>query len=1038
MTSPKKHLNDVKEPIAIAKQLFKGGARCYYGFNSFNEVEDFVSRNKKASLHEVTRCGVRGLQRLFLDIDAKYTDFPDITKEQINSAYNVLLQSVFEILYFNIVAPTGATSTQTALNDDAFFLDGSREDKFSMHVVYKNIYIDGEHYSCICKDIIDNFTRNLEFEQLPVSLVKIIDVGVYGRNHCVRIHTSRKFGTDHRLILKDDHTAAFNKETLVTYKPHLLNGAQYYKCSDGCTGLEQIKHQSNITDEGLLQIEQVLDGLKEFGITVAKMDKQYPRLNIDHSLPCYVCGGKHDSENLMCVIGPDVKLICRRQPVGSKKRFKTILTRNNPIDVCKPINDFADVITVADRVPNIINTVGVNWTDLAIKAVMGAGKTRQIAEFIATNPNITCVFPTYRRGLAAKLATNISLFLPAGSKPFESYEDISSGDIDITVHRKVTIQYESLHRLVLTNEKIDLIVIDEATSFAQHTLSRLNEDKNGLNQMMLRNLLENSVQNVFMDALLDEPTLDAYRQYVKGRRIHVWVVKPKTLWGANIKIHKDATRWRDNLLEDIRNGKRIYISTTNGESWIKQIRNIILTAKPTIRVLMIYSGLATNKQVIQNINEEFIKYDIVIASPCISSGVSFDVEGHFDKIYTYVDNSGPNAVDVIQSLRRVRNSIAKEVVVCDATYKYWLPTTFEDIKRSEQIKLRFNRNDFIHDGIELVMNGPNYEFANNCSPFLLFRLYCMRIHNLNSMDIFGTLTAHLIENGCTITEEVGKFEAGTASATYAKTEKKEFKDGKKKEKCKNYEDVAKATVLTADEYDDLCGKLKSGRSTYKRINNDANENLSIMRKFLNDGNENAQMRKYNLLKYYGLYNNKDRWKLFNSAENVEKYSNKRVMKFYKEMAYRDLPIEFVEKIDAEGTVNMNDDEKQTYRYLAGKHTIINKIREIFKDGFVEYPTILEYVKSLHKIKIPQFARFKEPTNKSVIAMVDKLIRPYGLKADSKRVGNGTQRRRVMFIKDISSELFEIKVLPYNSNNDVRNNTLQSGQTDKPVVIVYSC
>lgn len=71
-------------------------------------------------------------------------------------------------------------------------------------------------------------------------------------------------------------------------------------------------------------------------------------------------------------------------------------------------------------------------------------------------------------------------------------------------------------------------------------------------------------------------------------------------------------------------------------------------------------------------------------------------------------------------------------------------------------------------------------------------------------------------------------------------------------------------------------------------------------------------------------------------------------------------------------------------------------------------------------------------------MVNKIIRPYGLKTDNKQVGNGVKRRRVMFIKDISSELFEIKVLPYNSSNDVRNNTLQSGQFDKPVAIVYSC
>lgn len=199
-----------------------------------------------------------------------------------------------------------------------------------------------------------------------------------------------------------------------------------------------------------------------------------------------------------------------------------------------------------------------------------------------------------------------------------------------------------------------------------------------------------------------------------------------------------------------------------------------------------------------------------------------------------------------------------------------------------------------------------------------------------------------------------------------------------------------------------------------------------------------KIMKHNLLKYYGLYAIKDKCDLFNDVENMKKYSDKHVMKFYREMVYRDMTIEFVEKIDAERTVNMSDDEKLTYRYLAGKHAIVCKIREIFKDGFVEYPIILEYVKSLHRKKIPQLVRFKEPENQNVMSIIDELIRPYGMKSFSKQVGKGSTRRKIMSIKDISSELFEIKVLPYNSNNDIINNTLQSGQTNKPVVIVYSC
>lgn len=1023
-------LDKVKEPIAIAKQLYADGARCYYGFNSFDDVEEFVLNNKKASLHEVTRCGVRGLQRLFLDIDAKYNDFKDATKDQIKKAYEILLQSVSEVIYFNTPEP---------YSKDAFYLDGSRDDKFSMHVIYKNIYIDGEHMKCFCIDIIAMFKFNLEMEHLPASLVKMIDSGVYGRNHCIRIHTSCKFGTSHKLKLIGDDNAKFKKETLITYKPYDLTGVQYYKCADGCTGADILKQTANLSDDALQQIEKHIDGLKQFGISVSRMDKQYPRLKIDHSLPCYVCGDRHDSENIMCVIDNNyVKLICRRQPIGSKKRFKIIMTnRKYNVDKPRSIYDIADKITVADWVPSIRGSIDTKCRNLAINAVMGTGKTWRIAEYVAADPDIICVLPTYRRGLAAKLATTLNLFLPAGSQPFESYEDIEGGKIDISKHKKVAIQYESLHRLILTEDKINLVVIDEATSFAQHTLSRLNESKNGLNQMMLRNLLENSEQNVFMDALLDEPTLDAYRQYLKGDPIYVWVVKPITQWKANIKIHKDSTRWRDDLIDDIKNGNKIYISTTNGETWIKTTKNIISAAKPDAKILMIYSGLDTNKNTIANINEEFIKYDVVIASPCISSGVSFDVKDHFDKIYVYVDNRGPNAIDVIQSLRRVRYPKTKNVIICNATYKYWLPTVFNEIKQQEQLNLRFNKNDFIHDGIELVMNGPNYEFANDCSPYLLFRLYCMRINNLNSMDIFGTLMRHLNESGCIITEEVDKFEPGTATALYAKNEKKAFNADKKKEKSKNYDDVANAIVPTAEEYEDLRNKYNGGRTVYKRINNDATEDLAIIRKFLNSGCENAQMRKYQLLRHYGIHEAKDRWKIFNDKKAVELYSNEKVMSFYKDMIYRDLPIELIEKIDAANTASMADDDKLTHKYLSGRHAIITKILEIFKDGEVEYGNVLNYIKILYNKKIPQLAKFSEPTNKTLIAIVDKLIRPYGFKAKSRRTGKGDDRKRMMFIKDYAAEIFEIKVLPFDTDIITKCITLQMGQFNKPVALVYS-
>lgn len=1028
-----KKLEFVEEPFAIALQFSADGKRKYFGYNYPNEAEEFIKKNSKKSLHEVTKCGIKGTQRLFLDVDAKYEDFKDATKQQIEQAYNVLLSGADALI-----------SHRSQFNDvDRFTLDGTRETKFSKHVVYKNVHINGEHYKCFCSELIANFRFDLEQEGLPTSLVKMIDAGVYGKTHCIRIQNSPKFGTNYRLRLEGANSDEFNKETMVTYTPEYKTGIRYYRCPDGCTGTEEIKKAADLNDTTLRGIEAAIDALKPFGITITKMDKQYPRITVDHSLPCYVCGNKHDSENLMCVIGEhDTKLICRRQPIGSKKRFKVILNHRKAIvDKPAPIDGFANKITNADRIPQISNTIGVDWLTLVLKGVMNSGKTRQLAVYISerlkANPNLICIVPTYRVGLANGLAVSLSAFIPADLKPFECYENLVGGHIDIEEHRLLTIQYESLHRLKLNDNMPDLVIIDEATSFAQQTLSGLNESKNGLNQLMLRNLLENSKQRILTDALIDNPTLDAYKQYLKNKDMFVWVVKPLTPWAAKVKTHKDPTRWRDDLLTDIKNGLKIYIATTVGESWIKPMRNLILANKPDAKILMIYGGLNDNARIISNINDEFVKYDVVIASPCISSGISFDVEDHFDKIYVYVDNSGPNAVDVIQSLRRVRNPKTKEVVICDSSYKYWYPTTFEDVFANEQQKLRFNKNDFIHDGIELIMNGPNYEFANASSPTLLFKLYCMRLRNLNSIDIFGTLLKFLEENGCTITEQIEKFADGTPEATQAKEEKKTFKTDKKKEKQKVYAEIAKARIISADEYDDLSQKLKGGRFKYKTINNEDTENLAIMRKFLNKDYEDHQMKKYQLLRHYGLHNcPSDKQKIFNTAGMVEKYSDDDVLRCYREMSYRELPIEKIEEIDAHGTNNMSDEDKLNYHYLAGRHTIISKIRGFFTAGFVEYETMRKYIEELYKKKIPMFARNDPPTNRNLLQMVNKLIIPYGFRVRSKLKGKDKERRRVLLLDDWAASLFDIKMLSITADETTLTATLHSGQINKPTVLVY--
>lgn len=221
-------LEECTDPIRIAKQISKDGRRRYKGFNTFSDVSDFVRKNEHLSLHEVTRCGDKngGNQRIFLDIDAKQEDFPNITTETLEYACKILIQSAQEVIYGNSLLQlprNGITNT------DHIVLISHRPGKFSKHVVFNNVYIDVNHYKCFYNDLAATFAFNLNGEKLPNELIDIIDSGVYDTHHCLRLHTSTKYGCDVRLR-KEGSVEKFDVETMVTFVPQdMFNRPKYKK-----------------------------------------------------------------------------------------------------------------------------------------------------------------------------------------------------------------------------------------------------------------------------------------------------------------------------------------------------------------------------------------------------------------------------------------------------------------------------------------------------------------------------------------------------------------------------------------------------------------------------------------------------------------------------------------------------------------------------------------------------------------------------------------------------------------------------------------
>ncbi len=1018
--SYKTSLKLVENPIKIQIQINEKAisktipSRVFKGFDTYDELTTFVRNNDNYSIHEVTRCNTDSIQRIFLDIDAEYKKYPN--KTELTRVYELLLKTV-KYMLIDI----------DLMNPDYYELTSHTDEKFSSHIVYKHAYINALHYECFYKSLIENFAFDLDVNSLNADYINIIDKDVYITNHCLRVHTSHKFGKSTKLKLTNEPNEQFDPKTLVQYiytgVETTNNSIKIYICNPEQHTAENKERITEITDDNMRIASLVIENLAEYGISERKINGNFINLYVDHSKPCYVCGNKHDSENMMAVVSSaNVKLICRRQQTTSANRYKIIHEFAKYIeDKNEPINN--SIVTKSDYLPSIIKTI-IKFAELYLRSDLGSGKSTRIYKFIAKqlrkNPGYRCIFLTYRISLAAKILNDTIKQISDTDIKFQKYNDITGYTISLKNNKLLIVQLESLARIdydLDNNETLDLIVIDEAVSFAQQNLSGLNESKIYVNRAMLENLLNSAKQVIISDALLDSATIQAYEVLRPSINKIIWVNEPLTQWKPVVTKYDKLGPFRRSLVSDIRSGLKIFVTATRGEKWIRQLERYLLGKAHDRQILTIYGGGPNNEHIIANINTEFTEYDIVIASPCMSAGVSFDVKNYFDKIYAYVESKGPTAIDVIQSLKRVRHTKTNEIVICDMTRNINLPTSINDIFEYEERNLKFNSIDYVNNGFSTKMIGKKTYFRHPDDQLLQWVFHCKRIVNLNSIHLFDTVIDYLKSKGAIVSD--AKCEDDDLNIIEADNE--EFNNQVKATKSEMELDIALAPVLSYDDYHAL---------TRNRIRINSDDAPAI--------------KKYELLRHYGFEHNivnsdakNKRMRSFNNPDFIKLYSKQNVMKSYKTAIYRQLSDETIRQIDDYHTRFMDDEEKTRHNYLFGRHVTINKILSIIPAGGTEYEPVLQIMKQLHEEGNHLLAGWKIPNKLNMINMVNSVIQEYCYKLHSKQVRRGTKINRILYIEDTLPVLFDVHEIKYPGDDFSISVIRQSGESPVPTICIYT-
>ena len=333
-----------------------------------------------------------------------------------------------------------------------------------------------------------------------------------------------------------------------------------------------------------------------------------------------------------------------------------------------------------------------NIKSLNIKSPYDTGKTQLLKSIIRDKyQDKKVLMITYRVTLAYEFESVFSEF---------NFNNYKSGNFDSEF---LINQTESLLRLVDKKKvlpKYDLIIIDEVESVLNQFKSPTFKGKSANTFELLIALCNNpTTKFITLDGDMSDRSFTFINYFGKSMNIkNICNFNNKTI---NMYMQsKDALiQFENKMIDDLHNNLRLVIPTMSSV-YAYETQKKINDMFPTKKVI-IYTSVTSDKekQDIKGLIELWQTADVVIYTPTIEAGVSFDVPGHFDKLYGYMCVGSCSQRSYKQMLSRVRKFNTTEFNIYSnqklENGKSW---TYEEIETNSLYpKDLVLRNEYVHD-----------------------------------------------------------------------------------------------------------------------------------------------------------------------------------------------------------------------------------------------------------------------------------------------------------------------------------------------------
>jgi hypothetical protein len=326
-----------------------------------------------------------------------------------------------------------------------------------------------------------------------------------------------------------------------------------------------------------------------------------------------------------------------------------------------------DPALVTDRV-NARHLPAGLLSDLALKnkAVMvwspkNSGKTTKLKELVAIvragGGKVLAIGP--RRALMKEMCEKLGLAY------YEDYKKLKGTKGELSDQSGIGIVLDSVPSDLDTTKLagIDLLIFDEYEQTLKHLTGDTIRGKRIHVVNSLAFFIKTAKHVVALDADCSAIGFDYLANYVEASQIKILHNSHKA-GGNTFFSYETESNWNVAIDKSLLQGHKIYVALNSLEK-SKVLAERVATKYPNLKVWLVNSEEASTLgqelvDQIKDINNTVQSYDVVIASPTLSTGVDIFCH-HFHSVFLYGGSKPTNHKELLQQAGRVRNPILKEV-----------------------------------------------------------------------------------------------------------------------------------------------------------------------------------------------------------------------------------------------------------------------------------------------------------------------------------------------------------------------------------------